>query len=253
MTAPLFFFSYARNDRDNAKRHSIDGKPQQNMLDHFFDDLSMKVASLTPMTAEEVGFRDRNGITYGHDWDKTLKEKLCCAQTMVALVSPSYFTSTNCGREFHLFDSRHQDIKETNKCNRILPLFWQPTDRCFKGELARMRDRVGQYQYSTHLLPETYPSEGICNILECWDRQSYFDVLRRLADLIVATAEATPDLPPAKIEDDVKFTDLPSAFDGAVDTSIAAPPKPMADIEPSAPATSASLLPGFSSFWRKKP
>src|SRR3954466_15961762 len=89
---PLFFLSYAR-----SRLRPDDGSDPDRFAAKFFADLSDNVAHLTG--AALPGFMDRHTAA-GTPWSDRLSEALGTCRVFVALLSPSYFTSEWCGREW---------------------------------------------------------------------------------------------------------------------------------------------------------
>jgi hypothetical protein len=98
---PTFFFSYAREDVDS-----------HNYLRQFFEDLEHRVARYAGHRSEKgrLGTIDDRDVALSADWDETLSQALQKNQALVALLSPLYFASPNCSREFGIFALRSAGI-----------------------------------------------------------------------------------------------------------------------------------------------
>ena len=105
-----FFFSYARENRRNAVRQRADGSPF-NLLDQFCERLCQSLSDVTGVNAQRVGYRDISSLNVGVPWPQELAQAMQISQVLIALFSPHYLLSMNCGREFHVFLRRHELLK----------------------------------------------------------------------------------------------------------------------------------------------
>src|ERR1700686_587985 len=119
---PTFFFSHTRQDREM----------RGNYIDKFFEDLEGKLAQLAAVdrARETVGTIDRK-VLQGADWDKFLSEPLSRNKAFVLVMTPTYFTRENCGKEFYSFVLRSptagidSNAALTGEAN-VVPIRWLP-------------------------------------------------------------------------------------------------------------------------------
>jgi hypothetical protein len=134
MSRISFFFSYASQDHRAAWR---DGMEQRfNLVDRFFDHLRDIVAGRLGLPQAEVAFRDTARLEVGEIWPDALTEGLQQTDTLIALISPNYLRSRNCGREFQFILDRFGLLREERKTDahthRIIPVYWEsPLDLNF--------------------------------------------------------------------------------------------------------------------------
>src|SRR4051812_49353415 len=115
MASPLFYLSYARPDRD--------ADPET--VDSFFGDLVQELKRMTGLEAEEIGFLDGQSIAAATEWPDEVRQALAECRSFVAMLSPAYFASSYCGREWAVFQGR---IK-TRDMPLILPVLLTPVGR----------------------------------------------------------------------------------------------------------------------------
>ena len=106
-----FFFSYARANRKNASRERNDGS-RYNLVDQFFQRLCQCVSDNVKGDPEKVGYRDLNELHIGAPWPAELANAAKTLPVQIALISPHYFGSLNCGREFEVFLRRFNLLKK---------------------------------------------------------------------------------------------------------------------------------------------
>jgi hypothetical protein len=209
-----FFFSYARENRRNAQRERPDGL-SFNIVDQFFDRLCKCLSGVTGRSAQEVGYRDISALHVSAPWPEDLVEAMHDSQVLIALGSPHYFASLNCGREFQVFVERFNRLKQgTNHVgidSPIIPLFWENIDYCWKHASTDTRCFIEGFQLTGPGFPEDYPSVGLLRQLLLGTPQTYDAICFYLADRIKALAEREPPLPALNGVSD--FRELVSAFD----------------------------------------
>src|SRR5262245_8968775 len=110
---PYFFLSYAR----------VDGN---GYLEKFYADLCEGVRSRTGYRIDDIGFRDESNLQLGVNWSTALVDALTSARVFVALCSPSYFASENCGKEWQTFIHLAEDRRGSPTAD-LLPITWTPT------------------------------------------------------------------------------------------------------------------------------
>ncbi len=94
---PLFFFSYARGDRDS-------------FLDSFFEELSHEVAFSIGGDKGRVGFRELNDVRPGDDWRDEISQALQTGRVLLCLYTRRYFRRSYCGRELKVFLDRQTEV-----------------------------------------------------------------------------------------------------------------------------------------------
>lgn len=201
----LFFFSYARLDRDRY-------------LEKFFEDLDTRVRQMT--AHPEPSFRDMSKIEPGDDWPDELVTALQESQTMLCVYSPSYFTREFCGKEFSIFLERQglqpDDDGSVRGSRRIIPVLWLREKDLNRFNLPPAAVRTIQYLVQAH--PDLYREQGLSGILRRTGRRGqYQEILDEIADLIID--RSLPMLPPLPEKPDLRqvrnaFAELPAAEPG---------------------------------------
>ena len=108
----------------------------ENSLDQFAKDLQNRVAALAGERAEDVGFADLNRLRVSDGWGPALVDGLQDSAVLVCVLSPHYFASEPCGREFSCFLERLAQLgrQPGGDRQRIIPVFWEDqtpvTRRC---------------------------------------------------------------------------------------------------------------------------
>jgi hypothetical protein len=118
MTAQTFFFSHARRDTE----------PPGQYLTRFFQDLEERVAAWAVKIPPPYGVIDRR-IPHGSDWDLHLSTALQHNNAFLAMLTPTYGTRVNCGKELGAFVLRSPSLgvdaagQLTGVLN-VLPIRW---------------------------------------------------------------------------------------------------------------------------------
>ena len=208
-----FFLSYARENRKNADRERPDGS-QFNLIDQFFERLCQYLSDSTGVNSETVGYRDISGLDVSAPWRQELVQAMQAATTLVALISPHYLRSLNCGREFDVFLKRYELYRVQIKsaiASPIIPVLWTNIDDCWPYATQKARDFLRDFQLTGQGLPDDYPALGMCGQCEFARPQTFSQACRSLANRIKQLAEREPALP--RLEGVNDFHKLPSAFD----------------------------------------
>jgi FxsC-like protein len=205
---PLFFFSYARNDRD-----------QGGYLDKFYDDLVEEVRQRAGLvTNAEAGFRDTHNIELGVPWPDALLQALGSAKVMVCLYSPTYFQREHCGKEWMLFDERlrawtvRQGLESPPPL--FLPVLWRPVQP--PAHLAHVNWKhpglgANHEQKGLHFLTKRAAPE---------QQDEYRDAIELIAQIIVDRAKLYP-LEPVALQPD--YAQARNAFEVPAPLRVAAP------------------------------
>ncbi|MFI5906132.1 FxsC protein [Dactylosporangium sp. NPDC051541] len=197
-----FFFSYARLDWN---RH----------VQRFFTELTAEIRSHAGVGDEvDIGFRDNVNIPLGSAWESTLMGALSDSATFVALCTPTYFKSVQCGREWSLFAERLSGFPAGKRPPVMLPLLWVRN--------TQLPAVAQQVQYATDQLGARYSNEGLLNWVRRGLYQRRAQLVEALAEHIIQAREryALPPLPPTE-----RFESAISAF-GSADAAVSTPAVP---------------------------
>jgi len=213
MAHPLFFFSYARGNWENAEggRFSAAERHAINSIDEFYHALGREVADLSGLSADEVGFIDQEDLELSAPWPEKLVEALKSAAVMVALFSPTYFLRPACGREFEFFRQRQITLEKSlgrALDYRILPILWTRPDRVYSSIPSRCRADILNLQLMPPDAPACYKSLGLKQMFNTERRAEWNEFCALIAKRICDLAQSDV-LPPL---DGVDFNSLPSAF-----------------------------------------
>ena len=173
---PFFFLAYART-------------PEKPWVKKLFHELSHEVYERTTFPdSAAVGFMDVTGIPPGHDWREEIYWALATCRVFVPLYSPRYFTSVECGREWHAFAQRTLDHQARSPLTQsaIVPALWAPI---VPSELPEVAQRI---QMDHADLGDEYASEGFYTLIKNKVyQQQYVTAVQRLAQHIIRAAEAS--------------------------------------------------------------
>jgi FxsC-like protein len=181
----LFFFSYAHT-------------PERPWVEKLFNDIRLEVLERTTLPLNSpVGFMDTNTVPPGHLWREDVARALATCSVFVPLFSPRYFTSEECGVEWHAFAQRflHHQALHPGKANAIVPALWTPVEP--RDVPAAARDvhvchTNRGYEYAT---------EGFYALIKnSLYRQEYVTAVQRLSVEIIKAAE-TVQLRPCQVRD----------------------------------------------------
>jgi hypothetical protein len=205
-----FFFSYAREDR----RNSVIGNPFNqsrgvNLIDALFEELRGEVQERLGCPPPETAYRDIKDIKAGHVWPVELAEAVCNSCVLIALLTPNYLRSQNCGREFAVFQLRFEKIAKP-RFHHIVPIFWQSSAYCNPHIPERAREFFNDVQLFGGGLPERYPAAvGLKDIWRMGPQEDFHAIVISTADRIVSMINEQQLPPLAGFEN---FHHLPSAF-----------------------------------------
>ena len=122
MAGHAFFFSYARNDRRACFINDpMSPNKGANFIDALFEQLKSGVQRKLGCRFDLTGYRDQNELQAGDIWPERLAEAVCSSGVLVAVLTPNYLQSLNCGREFEVFRKRFELIGE-NQFYHIVPI-----------------------------------------------------------------------------------------------------------------------------------
>jgi len=195
---PYFFLSYAR-----SRFRPDDGNDPDRWVTKLYKDLCHDVGIVTGTPVP--GFMDRQ-IPAGTQWPDSLSEALANCRVFLALLSPAYFTSEYCGKEWAAFLGRVKNQQAgLDRPLAIIPALWT---RLGPSELP---PDLKSMQYIPPDFPPQYVAEGFYGIMKLGRyREQYKQAVLQLARLVKETAEEAA-LAAGPISD---FESLENAFSG---------------------------------------
>jgi len=190
---PYFFMSYARADRERSPAD----------LRRFYDTLSEIIAVRTG--TDTPGFLDTADMEPGVNWPDSLREALRTAKSFVPLLSPKYFGSQYCGKEWTAFSRRIAASEPAVR--RLLPMpeapgLIQPVLYVRPEDLAPLPSVVRPVMYKNDRYPDVYGERGLQYLLTLPNQDNeYRTFVHELAESIIRAVRARPlptdlDLPP---------------------------------------------------------
>lgn len=169
---PYFFLSYAR-----SRFRPDDGSDPDRWITKLFNDLCHDVGIITGTSMP--GFMDRQ-LPVGAGWPDQVADALANCRVFLPLLSPAYFTSEYCGREWAAFIARAREQWAGLGLPRlIVPALWT---RMSPGELPV---DLRSMQYLQPDFPPQYAAEGFYGIMKLSRyREQYKQAVLMLARLI---------------------------------------------------------------------
>ncbi|MEU8966628.1 FxsC protein [Streptomyces sp. NPDC048491] len=199
---PYFFLSHAPAGR------AADGPGPDLWVGRLFDDLCRGVAELTALPdGAAPGFMDP-GPRAGAVWSEEIGRGLASCRVFVPLLSPRYFASERCGKQWYAFAQRaiHQRAATGLPADAIVPALWVPVPE------HQLPWPAVQLAVDHRRLGERYATDGLYGLIKLrLLAEEYHRAVHHLARHIVGAARATrvgPGRPP-----DART--LPSAFGAA--------------------------------------
>lgn len=197
---PYFFLSYA---------HTPPWGPDSGDPDHWvrvlYRDLCTHIMAITDLPAGfPVGFMDRE-MRSGEGWPEKLAENLATCRVFVPLLSPRYFSSEMCGREWFAFNERMLRARATGAggVSAVVPALWTRVD------LSELPDSVRHVHLDQAAWGSRYATGGIYGLIKLKRlRDEYEEIVLSLAQRIVDVARES-QLPPDRPRD---YESTPSAF-----------------------------------------
>jgi tetratricopeptide (TPR) repeat protein/cellulose biosynthesis protein BcsQ len=190
-----FYISYAHRDRDE-------------LMTRFLDDLRAEVSQLSGLSPQEIGFWDDTKEPIGNAWSEETRSALERCRFLLPLLSPAYFASEFCAKEFEAFRLR----QEGGGGPLIFPISWI--------SVPSYPAVVSAVQLQLLDLPDDYLREGLRFISRLTGRltgrkDDYFRVVSQFAKVLVSHLHddgpmAAP-VPP--------FRELQNPFAAAVEAS----------------------------------
>ncbi|MFI5933655.1 TIR-like protein FxsC [Actinoplanes sp. NPDC051494] len=199
-----FFISYV-HDSGEDDRH----------VDTFYRDLHHDVLMFAGQRSHDTaGFCDTT-LSLGQRWSPSLIDALSTAQVFVPLLSPAYFASPACGKEWQIFTSRLARSGRLHGAeSSIVPLLWVP---------MKVPAVAEPYQYREAAFGPGYERAKLRALIrETRNRDEYHAFVQLLASRIVDLSDGDPVVVSS---DRPAFDTVRSAFETpALVTAPAAPP-----------------------------
>jgi hypothetical protein len=150
-----------------------------------------------PIGTVPIGMMDGR-IALGEDWEAWLSRQLAQCRVFVALLSPGYFASDMCGREWAVFGARTVEPRggaDRSPGGAVVPVRWVPTP------LEQTPVQARRLQYDHGDFPASYRSQGLYALMarpamkrDC--RESVFLLAERIKQVALGTVihegEAVP-------------------------------------------------------------
>jgi hypothetical protein len=197
---PLFFISYVHDSgEDDSHVH------------RFYDDLNHDVLMFAGRRAgESAGFCDVS-FKLGQRWSAGLVEALSTAQVFIPLLSPAYFSSDACGKEWTMFTTRMAQSGAPQQSS-LIPLLWVP---------MRVPPLAQSYQYKERAFGAAYEDVKLRRLLrEGRLGDDYREFVQVLAARVVELAE-TVRVHRSGLR--ISFEEIDSAFHPAGDRPVPPP------------------------------
>lgn len=168
---PYVFISYARADA------------QDELANKFYRDLCVEVSQRGGVEIEEAGYVDID-TPIGDSWPTALANALGDCRVFVPLVSPNYFRSEYCGKEWQAFWNRLTKYAEEQGewPNLIIPVVWVPPIDGWPERTREVQSMEGQ-------LGGAYDTYGMRYLLQDTGAQ-YERALAKVATAVVAAGRA---------------------------------------------------------------
>jgi hypothetical protein len=160
---PYFFLSHAHppGSRNGSKRKSGPKK----LVQRLFDALCDHLGEICPSNGETpMGMMDSR-IAVGEDWDTWLSYQLSVCRAFLPLLSPGYFASEMCGKEWAAFAERKTWPRATGpdsgaaQGRAIIPVLWAPMP------LDEMPPPARRLQFNEGSFPESYHEMGLYGLM----------------------------------------------------------------------------------------
>jgi hypothetical protein len=188
---PLFFISYAHDSGEDDAH-----------IQRFYRDLNHDVLIFAGRRSGEIaGFCDVS-FQLGEQWSPALIRNLSTAQVFIPILSPVYFASPGCGKEWTIFTSRlDRSGPRESSASSIIPLLWVPIDL---PPVAR------PYQYREAAFGAAYDEVKLRSLIrESRYNDDYQSFVQKLAERVV---ELSHQFPVAEAPERPGFDSVRSAF-----------------------------------------
>ncbi|MEU0394992.1 TIR-like protein FxsC [Streptomyces sp. NPDC006208] len=190
---PYFYLSYA-----HTPSYGPSGPDPDMWVERLFRDLCGHVMAMTDLPAgASAGFMDRE-LRSGEGWSEQLSEALATSQVFVPLISPRYFASEMCGKEWYAFAQRsvYHHARSDRPAEAVVPAMWVPTPPDQLPEVARHM----AFDHRT-ALGDRSATGGFYELIKLRIfAEEYEAAVYELAKRIVGVAEATRIAPGEPID-----------------------------------------------------
>jgi len=197
---PYFFLSYAHTPAWGAG-----GGDPDHWVHVLFTDLYNHIMALTDLPADvPAGFMDRE-MHSGDGWPEKLSQNLATCRVFVPLLSPRYFASEMCGKEWFAFHERILRARATRAGDvpAIVPALWTHVD------YDQLPDSVRHIHVDHAAFGDRYSANGFYGLIKLNRlHDEYEETVLGLAQRIVRVAQEAP-LPPGRPR---PYESTPSAF-----------------------------------------
>ncbi|CAN2040430.1 putative TIR domain-containing protein [Candidatus Magnetomoraceae bacterium gMMP-15] len=147
------FFSYARKNFDHYMKQ-------------FYNDLINELELLNGGSYEKICFRDTRSINTGEWWEESLARGIATSRILISMLSPSYFESEWCGKEWQIFNKRINEYKKEHSISEhpplIFPVLWAP--KC--SSIDKAPSCVTKLQFSHDSFGKIYTEEGLLQLMK---------------------------------------------------------------------------------------
>ncbi|MFB6615463.1 TIR-like protein FxsC [Streptomyces sp. NPDC056367] len=197
---PYFFLSYAHTPRFGP------GGPDPDMwVERLFRDLCGHVMAMTDLPAGyPVGFMDRE-MRSGEGWSERHAAALGGCRTFVPLLSPRYFASETCGKEWYAFADRevqHSAVTD-QPVQAIVPALWVPVPP------YQLPLPVERLQFDHNAFGGRYATDGLYGLIKLRSYAEHYErAVYELARRIVRVGENAAPAPARPVD----HRSVPSAF-----------------------------------------
>ncbi|WP_052069515.1 TIR-like protein FxsC [Streptacidiphilus albus] len=197
---PYFFLSHAHPPAPPTRRHPARGPrgPVERLFEALWDHLGEMA---TPLAKDaDIGMIDSR-IWLGEDWQNRLSVELARCKVFVPVLSPRFFASEWCGKEWWVFEQRVARVEGVETDTKaIVPVHWIPFGDLPVPEIA------SKYQFWDVEFPESYERLGLYALLarpDLWedcDRSLWLlaERIRRVARRTVTEPGEPMDVAAAK-------------------------------------------------------
>ena len=189
LNRPYFFLSHAHSPATRRESRRL-GRPAKLVRRLFFELCDHLEVLCPPIGTVPVGVMDST-IEVGEDWSQWLSQQLSQCRVLVALLSPGYFASQMCGKEWAAFSARPVRPAVAAEAGRatptaIVPVRWVPTS------LAEMPSPVSRLQYQHGDFPESYRTQGLYALMarpamKADRRESVYLLAERIKEVATST------------------------------------------------------------------
>jgi hypothetical protein len=117
-------------------------------------------------------------------WRQVVFDALWRSRVFVPLISPHYFSSTWCAREFTLYSWREQYTGMPS----IIPVLWAPTNE--------VTHDVFRYEFMSPGMPAAYATRGLRNLARLRRKADYDRIVDELGMLVLSRVKSLEELAP---------------------------------------------------------